>query len=141
MAVKNQSQIGGATNAQLKVEKEDITVRKATEELEIGNDSPLSRIFDLYRTTNLSKVREKISNGTHQKEAFEEHSYLVLVDKKRELVLQSSDPHSIYRLTNENSNHEDKETGSKHEVAVAEVTGFDVLPHGSGVELEDMMCM
>ena len=140
MAVKNQSQIGGATNAQLKVEKEDITVRKATEELNIG-DSPLTRVFDLYRTTNLSKVREKIANGVHQKEAFDEHSYLVLVDKSRELVLQSSDPHSIYRLSNENSNHEDKQTGSKHEVAVAEVTGFDVLPHASGVDLEDMMCM
>lgn len=73
--------------------------------------------IDLYVNLNLSKVQE----GDDP----EEHLHFVLVNHRTEEVIQSSDPHALFRLTHENSDDEDKRSGSKHEVLVAKQLGYD----------------
>lgn len=124
------------TNAEMKARAEEITISEASDELQMGDDpaNPFYDAFKLYKTVNNTKVKADINDGMGADEAFDDHTYYVLVDTLRGLVLQSTDPHARFRLTSENSDHEDKLTGSKHEIAVAQAFDFDVLPHAQGRE-------
>ena len=120
------------TNAQIKAQEEQILIRESDRDL-FGDeemDNPFYDAFSLYKTINMTQVRHDVHDGAEFEEAKAEHTYHVLVDNLREIVLQSSDPHARFRLSNENSSHEDKDTGSKHEIAVATSLDYDVLPHG-----------
>ena len=124
------------TNAETKANTEEITIAEADDELQMaeGAENPFYDAFKLYKTVNNTKVKADINDGESADEACDNHTYYVLVDTLRGLVLQSTDPHARFRLTSENSDHEDKLTGSKHEVAVAKSFGYDVLPHADNRE-------